>query len=98
MTLSRKARAGRPLVTQGPMTEDQLRFELQPDVQRLRRLALSVLTNDWRPLNDLRRSLEIHSDPWRDLRDCGRAERRDESGAIHYRLPQPGRRNSTGGK
>lgn len=86
MTLSRKARAGRPILTSRDLDGPQLVAELRPAVQRDRRLALATLTKDWRPLQELRRSAEIVTDPWLALCHAGLAERLNDGGSISYRL------------
>jgi DNA-binding transcriptional ArsR family regulator len=97
MTLTKKAKAGRPILSKGPLSDQQLREQLAPEVQTLRRLALAVLTKDWRPLGELRTAVATSADPWRDLRDAGLAERSDEGDRVRYRLAQP-RRRTKGGK
>jgi hypothetical protein len=97
MTLSKKARAGRPILSKGPLSDQQLREQLDPEVQKIRRLALTVLTNEWQRLGTLRWAISTSADPWRDLRDAGLAERNDEDDQVRYRLAQP-RRRTKGGK
>lgn len=60
-------------------TAAQLKLEKQPGVQAWRRQALKLLTRQWQGLPALGRALGEQGNPvWRDLRDCGVVEEREE--------------------
>ncbi len=60
--------------------------ETRLDVQNFRLRALNALSDNWQSLPGLREKLNTLTNPWRDLRDAGRAEERTEGTSIQYRI------------